>query len=221
MLKQIEGAFLRSQAVINRSMHEISRLCASENEVYSTYYLLADADVRLPNGEKWDALRTVADAALFTNYATNLRFACLTLTGEGLTNYGPCSLLLRSEMISHRASVMDENSTMFVEHHDIKMRDADKIPHGYRSVWEERHKLCVAKLASRLDAGTQPDKYSLILLRPGHDSENDDFVEVQVFGPMTIRTVEQVSLKARANKPEKAIYKALREQLMRFGVKIK
>lgn len=221
VLKDFETATTGSQAVICRSMHEISRLASSENELYSTYYRLADAEVRMPSGEKWDALRTVADAALFTNYADKLRFACLTLTGEGLTNYGACSLLLRTDMIAHRASVMDENSTMLVKHHKIEMGEAEKVPKGYRAVWDERQKLCVAKLAGRIDAGTQPDKYSAILLWQGKGSEDDDFVEVQIWGPMTIRTVEQVALNHRANKAERAIYKGIKEQLDRFGVRIR
>ncbi len=221
VLQDFETRLAGSKAVICRSPSETLRLAESENKVYATYYQLADAEVQMPSGEKWDALRMVADAALFTNYAEHLRFAALTLTEEGLSNYGLCSWLLRTEMISHRASVMEENSTLFVDRHALKMSDADKVPKGYRATWAERAKLCVAKLAGRIDAAAKPEEYSTLLLRQGKTSAEDDFVEVQVYGPMTIRTIEQITLSARANKAERAMVRGLKEKLDKYGVKLK
>ena len=192
------------------------RMAGSEYELYSTYYKQADADVRTPSGEKWDALRTAADAALFTNYHDELRFAALTLDEQGLSNYGACSWLLRVEMIAHRTSVMDENSTMFVKHHDLKLGDADQVPPGYRAVWDERGKLAVAKLGDRIDATTTAAEYSATLLRQGSGSADDEFIEAQVYGPLTIRTIEHLTINPRASKAERAVAKALKEKLKSF-----
>jgi len=221
-IENFEIAIATTRAVIARPVAELQRLTTNDNEVYATFYQLLKAGVRLPTGEKWDTLRGVADEALFSGYKEHIRFAALSLDGSGLMNYGKCFIILRTEMIAHRASVFEENSVLFMEHQDIRMKDAHKLPHGYRATWENRAKLCVAKLAAKIDGATLPDAYSGLLLQQGRTSEEDDFVEVHIWGPMTIRTVEEVSLNPREKRAARAITsRASRERLAKFGVIIK
>lgn len=208
-----------SQAVIARPAGEFQRLSTSDNEVYATYYQLLNAGVKLQMGEKWDALRRVADDALFTGYREHIRFAALTLDGLALPHYGECFIVLRAEMIAHRASVFEENSVLFMKHHGVKMEDAYRLPKGYRATWDERPKLGVAKLAGRIDASTPPGAYSGLLLRPGATPEEDDFVEVHIWGPMTIRTVERVTFNPRERTP-RAVIKSHQQRLAKFGVAV-
>jgi hypothetical protein len=221
VLEDFEKAIANSKAVIARSASEVHRLTTNDRELYPTFYNLIEAGVKLPEGGKWDALRMVADAAFFTGYAKDIRFAALSLEEVGLSNYGSCSIVLRTEMIAHRASALEENSVLFVDHHEILMKNADQLPPGYRSTWDERSKLCVAKLFNKIDAATRPDEYSEILLRQGATSIDDEFIEIHIWGPMTIRTIEQVTLNSRANRAERAIIKASKERLQQFGVKVK
>lgn len=220
-LKDFETAIANSKAVITRSASEVHRLATNDHELYPTYYNLIEAGVKLPEGGKWDALRMVADAAFFTGYAEKIRFAALSLEEFGLSNYGSCSIVLRTEMIAHRASALEENSVLFVDHHNIMMKAAHQLPPGYRSTWDERPKLCVAKLSNKIDATTRHEEYSAILLRQGATSADDEFVEIHIWGPMTIRTIEQVKLNSRANHAERAIIKASKERLRQFGVRVK
>jgi hypothetical protein len=161
----------------------------------------------------------VTDEALFPNYKEEIRFAALSLNGMGLSNYGDCFVVLRTEMIAHRASVFEENSVLFMKHHDIKVSKAHELPPGYRATWGERAKLCVAKLADRIDAATPRGAYSRILLRPGSASEGDDFVEVHVWGPMTIRTVERVIFNKPTSRAAREITsRANKQRMTKFGV---
>jgi hypothetical protein len=222
VLADFENEITGTRAVIARSSDELQRLLTSDKQIYATFYQLLEAGIRLPDGEKWDVLRGVADEALFSGYKQHIRFAALTLDGMGLKNYGDCFIVLRTEMIAHRASVFDENSVLFMEHHDIKMSEAHKLPRGYRATWTERAKLCVAKLGAKIDATTPAGAYSGLLLRQGTTSEEDDFVEVHIWGPMTIRTVEQVTLNPHTKRPARAIKnRANRERLAKFGVTIR
>ncbi|HKQ08540.1 MAG TPA: hypothetical protein VJ464_25690 [Blastocatellia bacterium] len=220
-VNDFEKAIADSKAVISRSQGELQRLATSDHELYTTYYKLIEAEVRLPKGDNWDKLRAVADSALFPNYKEQIRFAALALDGKGLFNYGECAIVLRTDYIAHRASVFEENSVMFMKHHKISMWKSDKLPLGYRATWDERGKLCVAKLYKSIDAGTRPDEYSTLLLRQGATSEDDQFVEAHIYGPMTIRTVEQVILDPRLKRRQRAtILKALKEKLSQAGVPI-
>lgn len=216
-----EKAVAGGRAVIARPDAEMQRLVTSDHQLYATYYQLIDSGIRLPDGEKWDVLRSVADDALFAGFKEQIRFAALSLDGMGLANYGDCFMVLRTDMIAHRASLLEENSVLFMEHHDVKMKDAHKLPRGYRAAWEDRAKLCVAKLAANIDASTPPGAYSALLLRQGSTSEDDDFVEVHIWGPMTIRTVEEVIPNPRLKRPPRAVNKANKERLRKFGVAVR
>lgn len=220
-LREFEGEIENSRAVLARSANELQRLATSDKEIYATYYALLGAGVISHAGDRWALLRALADETLFPGYKKHIRFAALTLDMEGLSNYGDCFIFPRTEMIAHRASVFEENSTMFMKHHGILMSEAHNLPRGYRATWDSRGKLCVAKLFKKIDAGTAKGEYSEVLLRRGATTAEDDFVEVHIWGPMTARTFEQISIKLRSKRPaHRAIISALKESLEQVSVKL-
>jgi hypothetical protein len=216
-LSAFESALANSRAVIARSARELLRLATADHEIYGTYYKLIDAGLRLPEGNKWDALRAVVDSAMFPNYKEQIRFAALSLDGVGLSHWGEFSITLRSNMIAHRATAFEENSVLFMKHHDIKMVESNSLPEGYRATWENRGRLCVAKLGERIDNNTKPEEYSAVLLRQGTTPEQDEFVEVHIWGPMTVRTMEEVTL-TRTKSVNRAILKTIRTKLEEANV---
>lgn len=217
-IDDFERSLNKSYAVINRSISELSRLAGNEFDVYATYYHLSEG-IRLQKGDEFDSLRQAADSIFFTGYREEIRFAALSLDSTGLSNYGDCSWILREDMIAHRTSVFEDNTTLYYINNDIK--GAKDVPKGYRASWKERAKLCVAKLASRIDITTVSDKYSNILLHQGATSKEDDFVEVHIFGPMTIRTIAEVSFTNKIkSKNDQVLIKGIKEKLGKYGVKI-
>jgi hypothetical protein len=217
-LGEFEAAMASSRAVITRYYGEVLRLASSTRQLYGTYYQLVEAGVRLPDGDEWDTLRELADSLLFPKYKSEIRFGALSLDGQGLPNYGDCSIVLRDEMISDRTSVFEENSALFVERHDIKVSRKPNLPKGYRAIWGERSRLVVAKLHGRIDATTTPDKYSQILLKGGPTSEDDNFIEVHIFGPMTVLTMEQVTVIAPKASKRATIVRAIKSKLAKHNV---
>lgn len=218
-LQDFENAVAGSKAVIARSESEVLRLASSSRQLYATYYELTEAGVSLPAGDGWDILRELADTVLFSKSKKHIRFGALSLDGVGLPNYGPCSLVLREEMISHRSSVFEENSAVFMERRKIKISREPKVPKGYKATWAQRGKLCVAKLAAKIDSNSRSDKYSGLLLRQGATSEDDEFVEVHIYGPMTVLTMEQVIVTAPSRTQRATILKAIEFKLAKHGVR--
>jgi hypothetical protein len=210
-----------SKAVLARSANELQRLATSDNEVYATFYELLGAHVRLWETDRWSVLRSAADAAFFPGYHTHIRFAALSLDSDGLSNYGDCSITLRTEMIAHRASVFEENTVMFLERRGILFKDLANLPAGFRATWDDRALLCAAKLAAHAGDGATPDTYASLLLRQGQDSEGDEFMEVHIWGPMTARTFERVALSPGATRESRDIITRInRRKLESFGVEI-
>ena len=219
-VENFEAELSMSRAVIARPAGELQRLMTSDDQAYASYYDQVKAGMRFPSGNKWDILRPFADEALFPNYVEKIRFASLTLDGRGLPNYGDWFLVLRTEMIAHRATVLDENSVLFFsKHFKPGLNEPIRLPRGHRATWDERAKLCVAKLAGKIDEATTPGAYSGILLRRGSAPEDDDFVEVHVWGPMTIRTLERVIPSRPTSRAAREITnRANKQRLAKFGV---
>jgi hypothetical protein len=115
-------------------------------------------------------------------------------------------------MISHRASVFHENSVMFMGNRDIKIWDAASAPRGYRAPWNDRYRICSAKLASRLNGATAAADFPKLLLKTG-TPETDEFVEVHIFGSLTVRTFGRVIIRQMKRQPKKSLRQALEHEL--------
>lgn len=220
VLKEFEKATADSKAVIARNKSEVLRLATSTQQLYATYYQLTEGKVRLPDGDEWDVLRQLADTALFLGYKEDLRFGALSLDGVGLSNYGECSIVLRDDMISHRASVFEENSALFMERNNIKISRNPDLPKGYRATWDDRIKLCAAKLGCKIDSETNSDKYSELLIKKGASSVEDEFIEVHIWGPITVLTIEQVNVTSAAETRREAVIRAITAKLAKHNVKV-
>ena len=77
----------------------------------------------------------------------------------------------------------------------------------------------MAKLSQRIHSTTQTDEYSALLLRQGATTEEDEFVEVHIWGPLTVRTIEQVILTDPKSVP-RATIRTIRKKLEEAKVKI-
>lgn len=210
-----------AKAVLARTANELQRLATSDNEVYASFYKLLDAQVRLWEPVKWSVLRGAMDQALFPGFHAEVRFAALSLDHLGLSNYGDCSITLRTELISHRASLFEENSVMFMLRSRRLFEELAALPLGYRATWDERARLCVVKLARLLEPGAPRDAHVSLLLKQGNTTESDQFVEVHVWGPLTAHCFEQVAFKPGTERASRATIRSINlRRLRRIGVKI-
>lgn len=220
-LDDFEAALENSVAVIARPVRVLQQMVERDNAIYGTFYQMVEAELIFPTDDKWTRAREIADTILFPYYKSHVRFAALSMDGLGLVNYGECSVILRADMVSHRATVFEENSTLFMKHHRIKASEPENLPRGYRAAWEDRAKLCVAKLAAKINSRTLANEYPGILLNQGATTEDDEFVEVHVWGPMTVHTFDRVAISPRLNQNERAtIVEALKYKLAKYGIAI-
>jgi len=213
-VRAFEAAAGTTVAVLSRSLAEVERLANSDRQLYATYYQLLEAEVKLPDDDAWDPLRRLADEVLFPGYKEKIRFAALSLDGAGLPGYGDFALVLKEEMIEHRASVLAGNSALLLRKWDYN------VPTGSRAAWKERARLCVAKLAARLKPSMTEADFAALLLRSGARREDDEIVEVHIWGPLSSWTFERVVLSRPAG-PRRLIrarVKALRAKLAEAGI---
>jgi hypothetical protein len=219
VLQAFESALANSEAVINRSLGELIRLAHSDSQIYATFYQRVQAGVIFPGGDKWDRLRALADTVLYGDKnKSEVRFAALTLNDFGLENYGECSLVLKRDMVAHRANVFEENSVLFMRRHEVQAKDDYAIPVGYRAGWAERGLLAVAKLGKAIAPDLLADDFNELVLKSGADGESDHFIEVHIWGPLTIRSFHRVTVRQWKSDPSTAQLKALEEKLTQFSI---
>jgi hypothetical protein len=210
----------RSQAVIARPIGEIERIASSDRQGYASFYELVEAGIRIPDEEGWDVWRKSADTLFFPHYEKQMRFASLTLNGRGMPHYGDGFLVLRDDMVAHRATVFEENSAAFVRRETLNPDSFPAAVRGRRATWSDRGRLAVVKHHAELSATSASTDAAIaaILQRPGHSAGADDvFVEAHIYGGFTVRSLARVVVQS-SKVLSKARFRALREKLAKLGV---
>lgn len=175
--------------------------------------MLVNANVRKSANPADDRKRRTADAVLLNGYVDKIVCAALSLDGVGLKSYGDCSITLRNVAVERRSTVLEEHSFTFVE----KRCDfSGAIPTGYRAVWQDRHKLGVAKLAPKIAKGMDASSFPALVLHNGSDRHSDDFLEVQIYGPFDGNAIESVRVR-RQKGAARAIARVLEDLLTKSG----
>lgn len=208
-----------SRAVHCCRFGELARVASSDREPFRTFHALVRSQSVLPDDGFYDQCRPAVDGALFPNYMESVYFAALSLGGRGLTGYGEFSVTFKESAIADRASVFEENAVSYFRKNPIVL---GKMPVGLRAPWTERQHLAVAKLGSRVTAATLPTQFPVILLRASTTREDDDFIEVHVYGSLTRYSIEGVlgPSEPKRRKPDRTMYSALRANLAVVGVTI-
>jgi len=220
-LQMFEAYVAEAKPVLVCAFAEIRRLARADSELAATFYAKGSTSLlkgsHVLHGEKWDAIRPAAETAMFGDEnKKEIHFAALSPDEEGLSNYGECSLTLRVSLIAHRTSVFEENMLVFFKTKCDNYWRTERLPVGYRSDWPNRAKLAVAKIAPRIGATTPEDDFAGLLLSRGTTVADDQFIELHVFGMMTIRTLEKVVLN-KSPRCGRAVLRATRSDVERWN----
>ena len=220
----LSTALAGSRAVISRPLGDMERLAARETESLGTFFEQIDAGTRYPEDSGWDWWRQVTEHVLFPGYRNRIRFASLTLNDRGLSIFGDCFVTLRTPMIEARTSVFEENNVMFFQRQDLAMSKQVELMMGqtailcgYKATWEDRYKLGLAKLGPRIHRGMTEDDLPTLVQRCGDSPEQADFIEVHIYGDITINAVEKIVMTS-SKSAQQRVLQGWREKLLLLGV---
>jgi hypothetical protein len=203
-------------AVINVDLLFLLQILPKDNLLYSTYQLGVRSQARKAAEPQNDQDRLGVEGTLFGSYGAQIRYAALSHDGSGLDSYEPYAIALKDLAVKDRATVLEENSYLFVERHDIRRGGA--APLGYRATWAERHKLAVSKLGARVsNVMTQVD-FARLLLSGGSNRVSDEFIEVHIYGPLDNNAIESVRGKTKLkNTADRALAAKAKKHLSGMG----
>jgi hypothetical protein len=192
VLAQFEAAAANSLAVRNVGELELRSLTAS-NQMMSTFERMQDAELSAKANDEWTPNRLTAGASLFPNYQQEIRYGAIALgpNPAGVQSYGPFTLVLKEPLIAGRSTVFITNSARIVR--SSGMSPNAKISElGDRATWANRAKLAVVKCGPAIVPTTAPADFYSMLLGQASSSGAEEYVELHVFRPMTIRTVARI-----------------------------
>lgn len=169
-------------------------------------------DQRIDSGERDPASalnhgdRGIVGERLYPAYKQHIQYAALSPDGRGLEKgYGPVAMRwqVAPEYLLRRSSLIEENSYTFFGKHSLG-RLSTAVPPGYQSIWEDRAKLAVAKLASRLNSGTGQAELPAFVLFQGTDRHQDEFIEIAIHaeGGLDTQDVDMVTIQRPPSGPE-------------------
>lgn len=200
---------------MNRSLGALSSWLNGPSELFLTFHNQVKHLGRTPDETEWDQQREAAEAAINPFYYQELNFAALTLDGRGMLYYGPYSVTLKSVTIEDRASVFERNPFYFNKIHHVVAGQAP--PSGYRSSWEERGRLAVAKLQADIMPGCTEIQFPDILMEPRRSESDCDFVEVHIFGPVNRLGIERIVGPEPTSRPDRLIWKQVARKAREYG----
>lgn len=186
----------------------------NENSLLSTFGLQIDASSRVPLDNRYDAIRSSVESALFPNFDKHIRFAALTITDVGQSAYGACSVMLKKSAITSRASVFEFPLFDFA---DGGQKLGQPIAVGHRASWENRSKLVGAKLGNKC-RGLDNQQMANLLLPVPTDTQSD-CVEVHIFQSINKHSIAHVTLTQPIEELDQVLQGILLEQLKRLGIR--
>ena len=179
---------------------------------YQSYYRSVELGQRSIAKPTDDQKRSVLDSFLYGSYGKDMNYATLTLNNKGLYSYGDCAIIFNEDSIKFRSSVLEENSYKFVETHKINF-ELLNIPPGYRSTWQNKLKLTIAKLYKRFKTNTIEADFASIVLHCNGDRDLDQFLEVHIYKELTNLAVRAVFIPVPGNKNPDLYVKSIESKL--------
>jgi hypothetical protein len=194
----------------------LDNLVKDENVLYVSFQRQRRGGTRIPASNKWDRGRTAVEATIHPNYEEEINYAALSLNEAGVLAWGAYQVLLKDKLIESRTTFLEENPFLLCERHTVVAGQAP--PHGYRSTWNSRHKLAMAKLHDRLNDRTTRTDYPAILLRQGSSTGDADFIEAHIYGEMHRSIIEKVKGPRPKSGADRVLWRSIERALKALGV---
>lgn len=196
VVREFEDAVNKSsQAVINVNADFLWTFLRDKRALYVGYEILADAEIRKPASFEDDRRRRGVDAIVHGALAKSITCAALSLDGNGLHSYGIAGLTISDTTVAASGTCLERNSYDFVSKH--RLVPGDPLPAGFRSVWQRRGLLAVAKLADEFQPDTNVLQFARLLLVSDRHRKRDEFIEVHLFGPFDWQAITAIAIQGR------------------------
>lgn len=218
LVDRLEARIETSVAVICKPWGVINTLVRRDNRLLETFHQDVEAEARLPELNEFDRIRAGVDATFFPYYYERIRFAALSIDGQGSFAYGGGCMVLKETSIAERSTVFEENTLMFVRRRGHPA--GSPPPPGYTVPWPKRAQLGIAKLAERVEPYMTEEALPSLVLQQTGRTEGDDFLEVHIYGPVHRSAVVSLTGKMPQQAADRVLVLQLQRDLEAAGVQV-
>jgi len=196
-------------AIINLKL-PVLREWIINNSAYKSYHRSVEEGNRFIAAIKDDQKRSVIDGVFHGSYGKDIIYAALTLNGKGLISYGECGVIIDENAVRLRASILEENSFTFIKAHNLNFENFE-IPIGFRSSWENKIKIAIAKLYKKITLDDENDFCRFLLFSAGN-RQTDNFIEVHIYKEITTLAIKHIYLPKPKNKKDELFVKLIEKK---------
>jgi hypothetical protein len=198
------------KAVINTNIDFLWQWLLENRTEYLSYRRQIINNFRAKAAFENDNKRATVDSVLYGS-ENDFIYSALSTDETGVVSYGETLIILKNTSIEFRTSAFEENSYYFVNKlTDKGWKFGERIPSGYFSIWNQKHKLAGAKYFNLINKGDSIEQFNRIILTSTGDRQNDHFIELHIDGKITAANVEKIVI------PQKTVSKFTRFQILRF-----
>lgn len=137
--------------------------------------------------------RPEVDEFFYGQYKDRVHHATISLVKcKGLSSYGRIRICFDKQRVQENACLLEKNSFVVYRNYlnltAAKQSSCDLISilPGCRAFWQDLSMLAVAKLACDIVEDMQKELFCRVLLTDTRRREQDDFIEVHIFGEPTL-----------------------------------
>ena len=187
------------KAVINTTIDFLFNWVVKKDVNYLPYRRQLINGIRIRSKFNYDLDRSIADSILFGS-SNDIIYSALSIDETGLSSYGEVAVILKTSAIKSRTSALESNSYHFLkELAKNGWTHRDPIPPGYMCIWEENHKLSVAKLHKKLEKTFKTTEIAKLVLNSQDNRSADDFIELHIYGKILAAAIEKVRISRTVN----------------------
>lgn len=212
--KRFENIVENSYVIMNRSLNDL--ISALDNSrMVATFHQQVASKARAYENNQFDRNRDGFESKIHPIYYDKIHYGLLSAQEEGCAYYGSASIKFCNKFIEKRTTFFEENSYNFIKKHQVIA--TEDAPVGYRSTWENRAKLAIAKLHSGIKPEMSDDELNKLLLDAS--VQDPDFIEAHIYGTVSKDVFDSVLLKKTAQ-DSPAMINFAKEKLEAFGINV-
>lgn len=150
------------------------------------------------------AKRKGIDNLAFGNDGEDLTFGALNIGTLGLYSYGACCVFLKSDELANQISFLERNSFSYctLDGPGVTFH----IPLGVRALWHSVSDLAVLKHKEIIAGVPDISRETLgnLIIESEGDKGTDDFIEAQIYPPITLRCFKKILYDPGITRPNRA-----------------
>jgi hypothetical protein len=184
----------KGKAVFNLNFYYLWEWLMHTNRTYQSYRRIVIRGLRQRAEFANDLDRSIVESYLFGSHV-DIMYAALSTDELGLNSYGPVSVVLKTNRIAKKTSMLEINSYPFIDQATAAGWNHHKpLPAGHLVPWGKRQQLALIKCQDKIKNGLKVSDIPGMILYSDGNRSHDEFMELYIYGNIIKTVVEKIKI---------------------------